>query len=89
MVTKMIRAEHITTYDHVVTGGEHNPLNEGGKRRAWKVAEVVVSGGRTRLRMVLRGGDSRGQDAWLEHSCENRTKLRVKNGGDQLKMEMK
>ena len=80
MTTRWVRAGKITTADHVVTGGENNPLHQGAKRRAWKVCERV-SDGRTTLRMVIRGGASGGGDAWLTGTFDPNQKLRVLDGG--------
>lgn len=79
MTTHWIRAELITTDDSVVTGGENNPLQPGGKRRAWKVSEVQNHGplDGTTLRMVCRGCDKNGGDAWITQTFENKLKLRV------------
>lgn len=77
MTTRWQRASRVTVADHVVTGGETNPLNQGGKRRAWKVSEIVVADSRTRMRLVLRGGAADGGDAWLTESFDNKLKLRV------------
>jgi galactose mutarotase-like enzyme len=82
MQTKWKRADQITTEDYVVTGGEHNPLHEGGKRRAWKVAERVVKDGGARLRLVLRG-KVRGTDSWITQAFPSNLKLRVKNGEEK------
>jgi hypothetical protein len=81
MTTHLIRAERITTADHIVTGGENNPLNQDGKRRAWKVCEVTVAA-RTVIRMVLvkpRGSEWVRDPAqsWITQSFDNKLKLRV------------
>jgi hypothetical protein len=40
MQTKLVQARRVHAGDHLVTGGEGNPLHPGGRRRAWQVAEA-------------------------------------------------
>jgi hypothetical protein len=40
MHTALKRTRDITTRDRLVTGGDSNPLNPGGRRRVWKVNEA-------------------------------------------------
>jgi hypothetical protein len=82
MTTHWLRADRITTADFVVTGGETNPLNQGGKRRAWKVAEAKTADGRTTLRIILvkqvRGEWVRDAGSgWITQAFDAKFKLRV------------